>query len=318
LITFVTRFRKMDKAKVIKAHVSVFSACLIWGLMSPICKDAMLNGISGIDVVAFRVVGAAALFWIASLFTKPTKVAKRDLLMIALAALLGLVCNQCCFTIGLSITSPVNASIVTTSLPIITMILAAIFLHEPVTSKKVIGIFCGAAGALILIMGSASAANVKAGDIRGDLLCLLSQFSFACYLAIFKKLIQRYDVVTFQKWMFVFGAIMVLPVSFTHVAAIPWAQISIKTWLEIAFVVVGSTFFAYILMMIGQKSLRPTVISMYSYVQPIVACVVSVIAGLGIFGWGQSFATVLIFVGVYLVIMSKSRSEMNSEAVKKE
>jgi drug/metabolite transporter (DMT)-like permease len=303
----------MSQHKVLNAHLSIFSACLIWGLMSPIGKDAMNNGVNGLAMVAFRVVGAAALFWIAALFTKNEKVPVRDKWMIALAALLGLVCNQCCFTVGLSITSPINASIVTTTLPIITMILAALFLHEPVTSKKVIGIFCGAIGAVMLILGSASAVNAKVGDIRGDMLCLFSQFSFACYLSIFKRLIQRYDVITFQKWMFVFGALMVLPLSFTHVTSLSWAQITMKTWAETAFVVVGSTFFAYILMMIGQKVLRPTVVSMYNYVQPIVACVVSVIAGLGVFGWRQGAAISLVFVGVYLVTVSKSRHDIVKE-----
>lgn len=300
----------MNHSKVIKAHVSTFSACMIWGLMSPIGKDAMSHGISSIAMVVFRVTGAAILFWITSLFTKHEKVAGHDLLMIVFAAILGLVCNQCCFTIGLGMTSPINASIVTTTLPIITMLLAAVFLHEPITSKKVIGIFCGAIGALMLILGSAAATNSKAGDIRGDILCLIAQFSFACYLSIFKHLIQRYDVITFEKWMFLFASLMIVPFSFQHVVSLPWTAISLKTWLEVTFVVVGSTFIAYILMIIGQKILRPTVVSMYNYVQPIVACIVSVIAGLGVFGWGQAFAIVLIFTGVYLVTKSKSRHDM--------
>jgi drug/metabolite transporter (DMT)-like permease len=304
----------MRNAKAVKAHISMFSACLIWGLMSPVGKDAMLNGVNGLAMVAFRVVGGAILFWLTSIFMKSQKVPPHDMLMIALAAVLGLVCNQCCFTIGLSITSPINASIVTTTLPIITLILAALFLHEPITGKKVIGIFCGAAGALMLILGSASAVNAKVGDIRGDMLCLVSQISFAGYLSIFKNIIKKYDVFTFQKWMFLFGSIIVIPLSFNSVVSLPWAAISVATWGETAFVVVGSTFFAYILMMIGQKVLRPTVISMYNYVQPVVACVVSVITGLGVFGWGQSIAVVLVFSGVYLVTKSKSRNDMLKDA----
>ena len=310
----------MANGKVVKAHLSIFSACLIWGLMSPIGKDAMNNGIAGIDMVAFRVLGAAVLFWIASLFTsrtiassksaegEHTKVPPRDLCMLALAALLGLVCNQCCFTIGLSITSPINASIITTILPIITMVLAAIFLKEPVTGKKIIGVVCGAAGALILILASARATGSKSGNLAGDILCLVSQISFACYLTIFKKLIQKYDIITFDKWMFLFGSVMVIPLSYSHLMELQWSAISAKTWGETAFVVVGSTFFAYILMMIGQKSLRPTVVSMYNYVQPVVACVVSVIAGLAVFGWLQGAAILLVFAGVFLVTASKGRT----------
>ncbi len=308
----------MRNKKVIKAHVSIFTACLIWGLMSPIGKDAMSNGISGITMVAFRVIGGALLFWITSLFTKREEVAPHDMMLLFFAALLGLVLNQCCFTIGLSLTSPINASIVTTTLPIITMILAAIFLHEPVTSKKVMGIFCGAIGALMLIIGSMSAASSKAGDIRGDLLCLLAQLSFACYLAIFKHLIQRYHVITIEKWMFIYAAIVIIPLSYHHVASLVWTSISMKTWFETAFVVVGGTFLAYILMMIGQKVLRPTVVSMYNYVQPIVACVVSVIAGLGVFGVGQATAVILVFLGVYLVTKSKSRADLLKENAKED
>jgi len=276
----------------------------------------MNNGISGISMVAFRVIGGAILFWITSLFTKNEEVASHDMMLLFFAALLGLVFNQCCFTIGLSLTSPINASIVTTTMPIITMILAAIYLHEPITSKKVMGIFCGAIGALMLIIGSASAASSKVGDIRGDLLCLLAQLSFACYLAIFKHLIQRYNVITIEKWMFIYAAIIVIPLSYHHVATLPWDSISMKTWAETAFVVVGGTFFAYILMMIGQKRLRPTVVSMYNYVQPIVACVVSVITGLGVFGVGQATAVILVFMGVYLVTKSKSRADLLKENAK--
>jgi drug/metabolite transporter (DMT)-like permease len=308
----------MRNKKVIKAHLSIFTACLIWGLMSPIGKDAMINGISGITMVAFRVIGGAVLFWITSLFTKREEVSSHDMMLLFFAALLGLVLNQCCFTIGLSLTSPINASIVTTTLPIITMILAAIFLHEPVTSKKVMGIFCGAIGALMLIIGSMSAASSKVGDIRGDLLCLLAQLSFACYLAIFKHLIQRYSVITIEKWMFIYAAIIIIPLSYHHVASLVWTSISVKTWAETAFVVLGGTFIAYILMMIGQKVLRPTVVSMYNYVQPIVACVVSVIAGLGVFGVGQTTAVLLVFLGVYLVTKSKSRADLLKENAKED
>ena len=308
----------MHNKKVIKAHLSIFTACLIWGLMSPIGKDAMINGISGITMVAFRVIGGAVLFWITSLFTKREEVSSHDMMLLFFAALLGLVLNQCCFTIGLSLTSPINASIVTTTLPIITMILAAIFLHEPVTSKKVMGIFCGAIGALMLIIGSMSAASSKVGDIRGDLLCLLAQLSFACYLAIFKHLIQRYSVITIEKWMFIYAAIIIIPLSYHHVASLVWTSISVKTWAETAFVVLGGTFIAYILMMIGQKVLRPTVVSMYNYVQPIVACVVSVIAGLGVFGVGQTTAVLLVFLGVYLVTKSKSRADLLKENAKED
>lgn len=166
------------------AHLSMFFACAFWGLMAPLGKDAMTHGITGIDMVTFRVCGAAVLFWLTSFFTKRERVMRRDLMLFPLAGLFGLVCNQCCYTIGLSITSPINASIVTTSMPIFAMILAALILKEPITGKKAAGVLMGCSGALILILTSAAATNAKVGDIRGDLLCLFAQFSFALYLSL--------------------------------------------------------------------------------------------------------------------------------------
>ena len=203
-------------------------------------------------------------------------------------------------------------------MPIVTMVLAALFLHEPVTSKKVIGIFLGAIGAFILITGSTQAHGAQnEGKLTGDLLCLIAQLCFATYLTIFKHLIQRYTVVTCMKWMITYAAIVIMPLSFNKMAALPWADITPRVWGETAFVVVGGTFIAYILMMQGQKNLRPTVVSMYNYVQPIVACLVSVFLGLGVFGIAQGIAVLLVFSGVFLVTQSKSRRDMKVEERKR-
>jgi drug/metabolite transporter (DMT)-like permease len=236
------------------------------------------------------------------------------MLLFFFAAMLGIVFNQCCYTIGLSLTSPVNASIMTTTMPIVTMILAAIFLREPITGKKVMGIFMGATGAFILITGSSAGGADNSGNLSGDLLCLLAQCCFAVYLTVFKHLIARYTVITCMKWMITYAAIVIMPLSYNRMSQLAWSEISAVTWLETAFVVVCGTFLAYILMMRGQKTLRPTVVSMYNYVQPIVACVVSVMVGLGIFGWGQAVAVALVFSGVWLVTQSKSRRELNRES----
>jgi drug/metabolite transporter (DMT)-like permease len=282
--------------------------------MAPIGKDAMSHGIGGFEMVTFRAVGGAVCFWIASLFVKKEEVRHKDMLLFFFAAMLGIVFNQCCYTIGLSLTSPVNASIMTTTMPIVTMILAAIFLREPITGKKVMGIFMGATGAFILITGSSAGGADNSGNLSGDLLCLLAQCCFAVYLTVFKHLIARYTVITCMKWMITYAAIVIMPLSYNRMSQLAWSEISAVTWLETAFVVVCGTFLAYILMMRGQKTLRPTVVSMYNYVQPIVACVVSVMVGLGIFGWGQAVAVALVFSGVWLVTQSKSRMELKRES----
>lgn len=287
-------------------HLSGFLAAAIWGLMAPIGKDAMLHGISGLDMVFFRVAGAAVSFWLASIFIKE-KVPAKDVFKFAAAGLFAIVCNQCCFTVGLSITSPINTSIVTTSLPIVALVFSAIFLHEKITAKKVLGIVFGVSGAVMLIMGSAAANNAKAGNIVGDLLCFTSQCSFAIYLAFFKNLVGKYSVITSMKWMFTFSTIMIAPFTLGGVMQIPFSEISALTWAESSFVVFGGTFIAYILVAKAQKALRPTVVAMYNYVQPVTSTIVSVLTGLAIFGFNHALAIALIVAGVYTVNSAKSK-----------
>ena len=300
----------MDNKKPLLAHLSMFLACAFWGLMAPVGKDAMTHGLTGIHMVTFRVAGAAILFWIASFFVKKENPPLKDILLLGLAGLFGLVLNQCCYTIGLSITSPMNSSIVTTSMPIFAMILSAIILKEPITAKKAGGVFMGFSGALMLILTSATADNSKVGDIRGDLLCMFAQLSFAFYLSMFNRLIKRYSVFTVNKWMFTFAALVITPFTYSDVAAIPFASITLRTWLETAFVVVVCTFFCYILTMQAQQVLRPTVVSVYNYVQPLVAVIVSVLTGLGVFKPTHALAVLLVFFGVRFVTKSKSRKDM--------
>ncbi len=296
------------------AHLSMLSACVCWGLMSPVGKDAMLHGVDNIDMVTFRVMAGAVLFWITSLFMPREHVPLKDVVAFAGAGLLGLVFNQCCFTIGLSITSPVNASIVTTSLPIFAMILSALILKEPVTGKKALGVALGCGGALILILGSAAAHDTRVGDIRGDLMCIGAQLSFALYLSLYRNYLRRYNAVTVSKWMFLWSAVMVFPFSAGHVFTTQWSAITAQTWAETAFVVIFGTFVAYLLMMNAQKTLRPTVVSIYNYMQPVVAVAVSLIAGMSVFTWKQGVAVALVFGGVWLVIKSKSRRDIETSA----
>jgi len=283
------------------------TANLMWGLMSPIGKSA-LQEFSALSITTFRMVGAAAAFWILSLFVKQEHVSHRDMLKIFFASLFALVFNQGVFMFGLSLTSPIDASIVTTTLPIITMIVAAIYLKEPVTGTKVLGIFVGAMGALTLILSSSSASS-GASNIWGDLLCMAAQLSFSIYLTAFKGLTQQYSPVTINKWMFIYASICYIPLSYQDVTTIHWETISTTSFFQVAYIVLGGTFIAYICIMTAQKLLRPTVVSMYNYMQPIVASIATVVMGIGIFGWQKGLAIALVFTGVYIVTKSKSKAD---------
>ena len=198
-------------------------------------------------------------------------------------------------------------------MPIFAMVLSFLILKEPITLQKALGVFIGCCGAIILIITSAAAVSSKVGDIRGDLMCLGAQLSFAIYLALFNNLIKKYSVFTVNKWMFLWATLMVLPFTGSHLIDINWAVIPIKTWWEAGYVVIFGTYMGYILTMVGQHSLRPTVVSIYNYVQPIVSVTVSILTGIGVFTLMQGIAVILVFSGVWLVIKSKSKRDLETK-----
>ncbi len=306
----------MKLSKPLVAHICILIASICWGLMSPIGKAAMQNGIDGLNLVYLRAFGGAILFWITSFFLCREHVPAKDILAFAGAGVLGLIGNQCCFTIGLSITTPSNASIVTTSLPIFAMILSAIILKEPITGRKALGVGIGCSGALILILSSAAAHDSRIGDIRGDLMCIFAQFSFALYLALYRDYLRRYSPITVSKWMFTWASLLLAPFILPHMAHTDWQSVGLAAWSEAGFVVFFGTYIAYLLMQIAQSTLRPTVVSIYNYVQPVVAVSVSLVCGMCVFTWKQALAVVLVFSGVWLVVKSKSRKDMETEKAK--
>ena len=300
----------------LKGHSSMLGANVMWGLMSPVAKFVMVGGaVTPLVVTDLRITGAMVLFWIASFFQKPERVAPKDLLKLLGASLLAIVFNQGCFIFGVGLTSPVDASIITTSMPLLAMVLAAIYLKEPITGKKVLGIAVGATGALLLILGSHQDSEAKAAGnhyIWGDILVLLAQFSYALYFVLFKNFVNKYSLITIMKWMFTYAFICALPFSYNDLLHTEWKSLQNTEIGALVFIVVGSTFISYVLIVIGQKNLRPTVAGMYNYVQPLVASIVAVCWGMDTFNFVKIISVALIFGGVYLVTNSRSKAEMEA------
>ncbi|NLX80945.1 MAG: DMT family transporter, partial [Proteiniphilum sp.] len=243
-------------------HIALFVANLIFGLNTPITRTIVPKVVDPFVMTFFRMIGAAILFWTISIFTKQEKVPTKDIVLFFFAAVFAIVLNQTFFIYGLSKTSPIDASLVVTLVPIITMVLSAIFIKEPITFKKAIGVIIGASGAMILILGGKNGDST--GSLVGNLIVLSSVFSFALYLALFKDLISRYSPITAMKWMFLFATILTLPVSYKMFIQTDFAPFDTSVILRIGYVVVLATFFTYMLIPIGQKTLRPTTVSMYN------------------------------------------------------
>lgn len=289
----------------LRGHLMLLGAAVLWGCNAPMIKDLQSLGVPALAVADMRAVGAALAFWTASLFVGGGERVSASMLgRLCVAGILCIVLNQVLFTVGVTYTSPIDATVIATMLPIVTMIFSAVILKEAITGAKLTGILVGAAGAVTLVLGGGAA--MAGGGLLGDALCFTAQVSCALYMVIFSNTIHRYSVVTLMKWLFLFAALIVTMVTWPAVVAVDYASLPVRAWGEILFVVFGGTFVSYIFFTGGQKLLRPTLVSMYNYVQPIVATVLSVAMGVGSFGWGKLVSMAMVFGGVYIVTHAKN------------
>ncbi len=288
-------------------HLSVAGAYTIFGLNIVFCKDiANSEAVSPIVLFTLRALGASVLFWLLSFLIPKEKVERGDYLKIAVASFVGLFVPQLTFLKAITMATTIDTAIMGTLGPIFTMIFAFLFLGEPITGKKAGGVALSFAGVIFLIFNSVHKGGVSATSPWGIVLLLLNSLSFSLYLGMFRPLISKYSVVTFSKWTFLFSLLLSLPFSFkgfltTDFTAVP----SLVKW-EIGYLVFFATFVAYFLIPFGQKHLRPTLVSMYTYLQPIIAAIVSIWAGMDVLTWQKLAATVLIVGGVVLVSRSRA------------
>lgn len=289
-------------------HIALFVANVIFGINTPITRTIVPEVLDPFVMTFFRMMGAAILFWAISPFTKKEKVPPRDIMLFFFASLFAIVLNQTSFIYGLSKTSPIDASLVVTLLPIVTMLLSAIIIKEPITWLKAVGVLTGASGAIILVLNSNNESS--SGSMIGNLIVLGSVTSFALYLTLFKDLISRYSPLTAMKWMFLFAALLTFPMSFNLLTSTDISQFDTSVYLRIGYVVVLATFLTYMLIPIGQKTIRPTTISMYNYLQPVMASILAIIIGLDKFGPDKIISAALVFMGVYIVTQSKSKADL--------
>ena len=285
-------------------NLACFTAYAIFGFNIICCKNIAIDGnITPMALFCLRSFGATALFWIWSLFTAPREqIAKADLWKVAIASFLGLFMTQLSFLFAITKCTAIDASILSTLSPIMTLVISAIVIHERITWSGVAGIALSLIGVFILIFNCVSIrSGADSTSIWGILGMLINTLSFATYVGVFKPLIQRYSVVTFMKWMFLFSSLMALPFSFSAFGASDLAAVPGDVLWQVIYVVVGATFISYFLIPVAQKRLRPVVVCMYTYVQPVIAMVIALAMGLDQLTLLKVLASVLVFTGVGLV-----------------
>ncbi len=291
----------------LKAHICLFSAQVIYALNYSIAKDLMPDHIGPLALVLLRIAGAGLLFWILSLFTKKESLEKGDLKKMAILAIFGVFINQVFFIYGLSLTKPINSAIIMISNPIMVILFTLIVFKERITILKIGGLLLGIVGAVTLLLFKG---NLEFGSetLVGDMLTLINATSWAVFVVIAKPYMQKYHTVTVMKWMFLFGFIYMLPVGLSDLLTVQWQNWTGEVWFGVSFVVVATTFLAYLLNTYPLKIVSPSVVSMYIYTQPFLATLFAVFLGKDTLTPTKILSAVFIIIGVYLVSM-KTKSK---------
>jgi drug/metabolite transporter (DMT)-like permease len=292
-----------------KAHLALLATTLIFGFAYNIVKSLMPVMLSPMQLIFIRLLGGMIIFWLFQRLFVPEKVDRRDLIKLAVCGMFGFALNQTLFYEGLNLSTPVDASLIHVLNPILVMVFASLLLGEKVTWKKSGGIALGASGVMILVLYGRNV-SFDGDHALGNVLIFLNMVFYALYLVLIKPLIGKYHTTTILKWVSFFGFLFILPLSVKPAMEIDFAAITATAWLGIIYIILLNTFVAYLLINFALKSVSATVVSYYSYLQPVIAAAMSVTIGQGGITIPKVLAAMLIFSGVYIVNKTSSPTHL--------
>jgi drug/metabolite transporter (DMT)-like permease len=298
-------------SKALKGHIALFVAQIIYALNYSVAKGLMPQFIHPLALVFLRIVGAALLFWLLSLFVRTQKVERQDMIKMIWLALFGVVINQVFFIWGLSLTTPINSSIIMISNPIMVFIFTLFVLKERITVMKSTGLGLAITGA-VLILRYRGNFEVGSDTIAGDIMTLINSASWAIFVVMVKPIMMKYNTVTAMRWMFLFGSIYILPIGFMNFFETNWQAFTSHAIFGVFFVVVATTFFAYLLNIYGLQELSPNTVSAYIYLQPFLATLFAILIGEDILTPTKLVSGFLIILGLYL-INKKTKIKTNDQ-----
>jgi drug/metabolite transporter (DMT)-like permease len=283
---------------------------IIYGLTFTIAKDVMPKYVEADGFILMRVGGSTILFWLVWLFTRlpetvrNEKINRADFPRIIWAAFFGVALNMLSFFKGLTLTTPISASVIMVSTPMIVLVLSAIIIKERIRKRMVFGIVLGLIGTTFLILYGKSIGNATNASL-GNFLVFVNASSYGLYLVLIKKLMDKYNAFTFVKWVYLIGFFMVLPFGWDEFEAVNWTLLPIDIYWKIGFVVVFSTFLTYLLNLLSMKELKPTTIAVFVYLQPVFATIFAISLGKDELTLVKIISAIFIFTGVYLVTQKK-------------
>jgi drug/metabolite transporter (DMT)-like permease len=290
-----------------RAHLALLAANIIYGVNYSVAKAIMPDFIKPLALVSLRSLFTAGLFWITALFMPKEHVSRKDLFYLFGCSFFGVVINQILFLAGLNLTSPINSSIIISTNPIFAFVFAALILKERITILKGSGLAIGLSGVLLLILQNGTP-DIGSATFLGDVITLINTISWAFYTIIIKRMLEKYHPVTVMKWTFFFGMFTTIPAGYGQWSSMDWSLITLNAWLGIGFIVVFATFLGYLLISFGLRRLSPTIVSTYTYTQPIIAAYIASIMGQDHIDLVMVVSAFLIFTGVFVVSRQKQKN----------
>jgi drug/metabolite transporter (DMT)-like permease len=289
----------MDKRTL--ALLAALGATTIYGLNHTIAKEVMPTYIQGFGFVQVRLLGAAILFWLVSLFIPKQKIDRADVPKMLLCALLGMVVNMLCFFKGIELSTPINSAVLITITPILVFVFSAILIKERLLLPRVVGVVLGFIGALVLIVFGNEIRQDAPNIPLGNALFVVNASSFGLYLVLVKSLSAKYTTVHLLKWLFLFGFIMAFPISYPEFSQVNWAALPYEAVWRFAFVVIGTTFMTYLLNVYALKQLKASTVGVFTYLQPLIGIAYAIMVGADGLTAYKLGAGSVVLVGVYLV-----------------
>ncbi|WP_435261437.1 DMT family transporter [Tenacibaculum sp. nBUS_03] len=283
------------------ALIALAITALIYGITFTIAKEVMPKHILPYGFIVVRIGGATVFFWLTSLFIKQQKIEYEDYKKIAIAAFFGVCLNMLTFFKGLSYTTPISASAIMVTAPILVLIFSSILIKEKIVPIKILGVIIGLIGAVVLIIYGNTSDKYGSNVVLGNFLVFINAASYGLYLVLVKKLINKYNPIIFVRWLYLFGFIMVLPFGFTELMNIDFNMMSTSVYLKIGYVVFFSTCITYLFNLFALTKLKPTTVSVFIYLQPVLATMFALFRGSDSLNIVKVIATLLIFLGVALV-----------------
>ena len=283
------------------ALIAAFLATSIYGVNHTVAKEIMPIYIGSSGFIMLRLLGATSIFWIISLFTPKEKIQKKDFFRIIFASILGMCINMLAFFRGLELSTPINSGVIITLSPVLVLILSYFFLKEKITIKKILGILIGFSGAVFLILNT-SKTGINAPNIPlGNSFFLLNASAYAGYLIIVKPLTQKYSLFTLMKWLFLIGLILSAPLTYDQFIKVNWSELPWFAIWRMGYVVIGTTFLTYLFNIYALKTLSPTTVGSFIYLQPIITIIFALITANDTLDSTKLLSCLLVFIGVYLV-----------------